>query len=119
METGTGVSESLLTSAESSEVGGGLGDNVVEELEGDLAGGGTVDGDIEKDLAVYTKSKELLISRGPRRKEGFRERSAADGSETYDMLDLAETAKFRMVVGNMTDETRREKLYVSKGSPSE
>jgi hypothetical protein len=59
VETGTGVSESLLTSAESSEVGGGLGDNVVEELEGDLASGGTVDGDIEKDLAIYTKSKEV------------------------------------------------------------
>ena len=57
METGTGVSESLLTGAQSSEVGGGLGNNVVEELEGDLAGGGTVDGDIEKDLAVYTEQR--------------------------------------------------------------
>ena len=52
METGTGVTESLLTGAESTEVGGGLGDNVVEQLESDLAGGGTVDGDIEEDLAV-------------------------------------------------------------------
>jgi hypothetical protein len=52
VETGTGVTESLLTSAESSEVGGGLGDNVVEELEGDFTGGGTVDSDIEVDLAV-------------------------------------------------------------------
>lgn len=52
MEARSGVSESLLTSAESTEVGGGLGDNVVEQLESDLAGGGTVDGDIEEDLAV-------------------------------------------------------------------
>ena len=74
---------------------------------------------ISKKTLLYTPNKELLISRYPRRKEGFRERSAADGSETYDMLDLAETAKFRIVVGNMTNETRREKLYVSKGSPSE
>jgi hypothetical protein len=52
VEARSGVSESLLTSAESTEVGGCLGDNVVEQLESDLAGGGTVDGDIEEDLAV-------------------------------------------------------------------
>lgn len=61
METGTGVSESLLTGAQSSEVGGGLGDNVVEQLESDLAGGGTVDGDIEEDLAVKRQSEAFRI----------------------------------------------------------
>ena len=40
VETGSGVSEALLTSAESSEVGGSLGDNVVVELEGDSASWG-------------------------------------------------------------------------------
>jgi hypothetical protein len=39
VESRTGVTEALLTSAESSEVGGGLGDDVVEELEGDSASG--------------------------------------------------------------------------------
>jgi hypothetical protein len=40
VETRTGVSETLLPGAESTEVGGGLGDNVVVEFEGDSASRG-------------------------------------------------------------------------------
>ena len=62
METRSGVAESLLTSAESTEVGSGLGDDLVEQLESDLAGGGTVDGNVEKDLAVYVVLDQIAGS---------------------------------------------------------
>ena len=40
MESGAGVTETVLAGTELSEVTGSLGDNVVEQLEGDSAGRG-------------------------------------------------------------------------------
>ena len=48
----SGLSGSLLTSAESAEVLGSEGDDVSEELEDDAASSLSLDGDIEEDLGV-------------------------------------------------------------------
>lgn len=50
VEAGTLVTESLLTSAESTEVLNGLGDDFVEQLEGDAASRLAINGDIEESL---------------------------------------------------------------------
>lgn len=54
VETRALVTETLLASAQGTEVGGGLGDDVVVQLEGDTTGRSAVDGDVEE--AVTTKT---------------------------------------------------------------